>query len=100
MKMVEINGISYEVIKNDNDCLSDVDLSEKITDYFDRFDYIFGDFAYEKVRLKGFYNHNNKLVKNYNDFNKVEDYISNNCAYGCKYFILEKLKNNSVEKQG
>ncbi len=90
MKMVEINGISYEVIKNDNDCLSDVDLSEKITDYFDRFDYIFGDFAYEKVRLKGFFDSKNKKASKINDIANLDDYIKNYCSYGAKTFLLKK----------
>lgn len=59
MKTVEINGIKYEIIRNDNDCLNKEELEEKITEYFDDFDYIFGDFSYEKVRLKG-YNDSNK----------------------------------------
>ena len=31
MKKIEINGITYEVIRNDGNCLSKEDLSEKIT---------------------------------------------------------------------
>lgn len=91
MKMVEINGISYEVIKNDNDCLSDVDLSEKITDYFDRFDYIFGDFAYEKVRLKGFFDSKNKKASKINDVVNLDEYIKDYCSYGAKTFLLKKI---------
>ena len=97
---MKILNKNYKVIKDYGDTVNTINFDEIVTEYYSDFDYIVGDWAYGKVRFKGFYNHNNKLVKNYNDFNKVEDYISNNCAYGCKYFILEKLKNNSVEKQG
>ena len=62
MNKIEVNGINYEVIRNDNDCLKKEELVEKITDYFDDFDFIFGDYAYEKVRLKGFYKSDNKKV--------------------------------------
>ena len=96
-KKVTINDIAYEVIEDVNEALDKDLLKEKITDYYDEFDYIVGDWAYGKVRLKGFNNHNNKYVKNYNDYNKVDDYILNKCAYGCKYFILEKV-NTTVEK--
>ena len=64
-----------------------------MTDYFDCYDYIVGDWAYNKLRLKGFNKKNNKFYKEINDYNKVDSYIKNNCAYGCKYFILEKLEN-------
>ena len=33
----------------------------KATDYFEPFDYIVGDWAYSKLRLKGFYNKTNKF---------------------------------------
>ena len=57
---VIIDNKKYEVIKNYNDGLNVQDLEGKITDYYDEFDYILGDYAYNKVRLKGFNNKNNK----------------------------------------
>ena len=35
------------------------------------------------------------IYKNFNNINNVEDYLKEYCAYGCRYFILGKLK---VEK--
>ena len=54
MKKIVINEKEYEVVENDNDCLNEEELAEKLTDYFDDFDYIFGDYAYDKLRLKGY----------------------------------------------
>lgn len=92
MKKIEINGITYEIIRNDNDCINREELSEKITDYFDPFDYIFGDYAYEKARLKGYYDSNNKQATKINDIKYLDDYIENYCSYGAKVFLLKKLK--------
>ena len=39
MKKVVINGVEYEVIRNDQDCLDTAILEEKLTDYFDSYDY-------------------------------------------------------------
>lgn len=91
---------TYKVIKDYKDGLLNSNLEEIVTDYYDNFDYIVGDWAYGKVRLKGFYNKEHKYVKSHNNIENVEDYIENNCAYGCKYFILEKVKNKDVEKKG
>ncbi len=88
---VIIDNKKYEVIKNYNDGLNVQDLEGKITDYYDEFDYILGDYAYNKVRLKGFNNKNNKNYKDVNDYDKIDDYIKNYCAYGCKYFILKRI---------
>lgn len=91
---VEVRGKKYKVIKDFGETVSTIDFNEIVTDYYDNFDYIVGDWAYGKVRLKGFYNNNNhKLVKKFNNIDYVDDYINNSCAYGCKHFILEKIKN-------
>lgn len=96
---IKVRNNKYNVIKDYGDTISTIDLEEYITDYYDNFDYIVGDWAYGKVRLKGFYNHGHKFVKSFNDYDKVEDYINNKCAYGCKHFILEKVKNNNIENK-
>ena len=67
-------------------------LLEKVTDYFDDYDYIFGDYSYEKMRLKGFYDSNNKKVKDINDIKYLDDYIRDYCSYGAKVFLLKKIK--------
>ena len=86
---IVINEKKYEVIEG-KDAIDIELLQEKITDYFDDFDYILGDYAYGKLRLKGFNDKKNKNFKPMNDYAKIHDYIKNNCAYGCKYFILKK----------
>ena len=91
-KKVEINGIQYEVIKNEGDCINVEELTEKITDYFDPFDYILGDYSYEKVRLKGYYEATNKKVTDINNIKNVNNYIKDYCSYGAKYFIIKKIK--------
>ena len=68
-------------------------IKERYTSYFENYDYIVGDIAYSKLRLKGFYKKENKNVNKINNYKNVETYIKNNCAYDCKYFILEKIEN-------
>lgn len=89
---MKINNFEYEVVKNEKDAINEELLKEKITDYFDDYDYILGDWAYGKLRLKGFYDSKNKKAKKINNIEIVNDYIKNNCAYGCRHFILKKLK--------
>ena len=71
MKKIKINNVEYEVVREDNNCINIEELSEKITEYFDNFDYIFGDFSYDKVRLKGFNDSNNKHAKKINDIKVI-----------------------------
>ena len=92
MTTIKINEVEYEVVRNDNKCINEEELSVKITDYFDNFDYIFGDFSYDKVRLKGFNDSKNKNAKKINDIKYLDDYITNYCSLGAKVFLIKKLK--------
>ena len=68
------------------------DFIDHYTEFFEDYDYIVGDIAYNKLRLKGFYESNNKKAKDINNYKNVEKYISNDCAFDCRYFILKKIK--------
>jgi len=92
METIIINNKKYQVMKNYKDALNVEELKEKLTEYFDDFDYIVGDIAYSKLRLKGFNSKTNKNFKPFNDVDKVEEYIKNNCAYGCKWFMISEIK--------
>lgn len=87
---IVINDKKYKLIKNFRDGYETNEVQNKLTEYYDDFDYIVGDWAYGKLRLKGFYDSKNSKVKDFNNYENVESYIKNNCAYGCKYFILQK----------
>ena len=70
--------------------LSKEEFLNKCTDYFYDYDYIVGDIAYGKLRLKGFYSEKNKKVKSINNYKFLDKYLKNNCAVDCKYFVLQK----------
>lgn len=92
MKKIEINGQEYEVIENVGNCLNIDDIRDRITDYFDNYDYIFGDISYEKVRLKGFNDAGNKKVNKINNIKDLDSYKKNYCSYGANTFLLKKVK--------
>ena len=91
MKEVLINNIKYKIIKDEKNGFNLEETTSKLTDYFYNYDYVVGDWAYGKLRLKGFNKKSNKYFNIINDYNKVDKYINENCAYGCKYFIIEKI---------
>ena len=91
MKYIIMNNQKYELIENYKDGYDQQELENKLTDYFENYDYIIGDWSYGKLRLKGFCKKENPIFKTINDYSKKEDYIKNDCAYDCKYFIIEKI---------
>lgn len=90
MKVI-IENNEYEIIKDYRDSFNKEDFINRYTDYFNPYDYIVGDYAYGKLRLKGFYDDKNPKSNKINKYSNVNKYIEDNCAYGCKYFIAKKL---------
>lgn len=86
-----INGKEYELIKNYRNAFNEEDFLNSVTDYYYDYDYIVGDIAYSKLRLKGFYDNNNRKVKNINNYKYIDDYLKKYCAVDCKYFIVKKI---------
>lgn len=86
----KINDQEFKLIK-DKDGFDKEEVEAKLTDYFDSYDYIVGDWSYGKLRLKGFCKKDNEKLNKTNDYDHLDEYIKNNCAYGCRYFVLERV---------
>lgn len=82
--------IEYILIEDYEKGFDNDEVEKKVTDYFAPYDYIIGDWAYGKLRLKGFCKKENSMCNKFNNIENKKEYIKNKCAYDCKYFILEK----------
>lgn len=91
MKKIVLDDITYELLKNVRDAFVLEDIKKLYTDYFYDYDYVVGDYAYSKLRLKGFYDSTNKNVKDINNIDGLDNYINNQCAFNCKYFVLKRI---------
>jgi uncharacterized protein YutD len=89
---IELAAKKYQVIKDYQNGFDLEELTKRYDPYFDNYDLIVGDWAYGKLRLKGFNKKGNPNFNKINDEALIDNYIKNSCAYGCKYFIIEKLK--------
>ena len=89
--MIEVEGIKYNLEKNYKDAFVKEEFSSLWTDYFKEFDYVVGDYSYNKLRLKGFYDSKNPKVKELNDIANLEKYLEDFCAYECRYFVLKRI---------
>lgn len=89
---IVVENNTYELVTNYRDAFDKDEFISKCTDYFYDYDYIVGDIAYSKLRLKGFYDSNNKKKKRLNDFKYLDEYLNKYCANDCKYFVVKKIK--------
>lgn len=90
METVIIEKNEFEIIKDYKNGYNKEEFVNKYTDYFDTYDYVVGDWAYGKLRLKGFYSKENKKCKELNNIDNLNKYIEDNCAYGCSYFVAKR----------
>ena len=91
MKII-LNDNEYELIKEYKDAFNLEEVTSLFTEYFNDYDYVLGDYAYNKLRLKWFYSDDNKKAKDINKFSYTDEYIKKYCAYECRYFILKRIK--------
>ena len=90
-KKIKLDDLQYELIENYKDGFVLNELENKFTDYFYDYDYVVGDWAYGKLRLKGFYESNNTKCSEINNISNLKTYIKEDCAYDCKYFVIKKV---------
>lgn len=61
-------------------------------EYFEKFDYIVGDWASNMLRLRGFYQLNQARVPKDQTIGFLDDYLKEYCNFGAAYFVVAKAE--------
>ena len=94
--IIETTFGKFELLKNERDAFDLVKFEAKyLPEYFDKYAYLVGDIADDILRLKGFALDS----KSANYFHYIPEYITESCAYNCKYYILKRIKTPNPPKQ-
>ncbi len=99
MKIYTIDNKNYELIENYKEGFDLTETIKRYTDYYDQYDYLVGDWAYGKLRLKGFCDRHNKIHNRINSFQNKDYYLKKECAFNCRYFILKKVQEDNQKKE-
>ncbi|MDY0408792.1 YutD family protein [Virgibacillus soli] len=89
--MIELFGHQYEVMENIKDGFHKEAVQERFAEILKKYDYVVGDWGYEQLRLKGFYNDEHPKATYDTKFSALDDYLYEYCNFGCAYFILKKV---------
>ncbi len=89
--MLTINGRRYSLLFNYQDGWRKDALADRYEQILDKYDYVVGDWGFEKLRLKGFYKDDRKQAAPDQKIGHLEDYLYEYCNFGCAYFVLERL---------
>ncbi|MBD5806447.1 DUF1027 domain-containing protein [Lactobacillus sp. 0.1XD8-4] len=87
-KHFKVNGHPYELVKNYRNGFNPESLAERFSNILSKYDYIVGDWGYDQLRLKGFYDDRNPLYEPDQSVSTIEDYLFEYCNFGCSYFII------------
>lgn len=83
-----LNGHPYELVKEYRDGFNGEELAKRFSNILSKYDYIVGDWGYDQLRLKGFYDKSNPQFNPEQGVDTIEDYLYEDCNFGCAYFII------------
>lgn len=86
-----IDGHPYVLVKNYRDGFRTDKLKERFSQILTKYDYIVGDWGYDQLRLRGFYESGSKKGTPSQNIDRLMDYLYENCNLGCAYFVLHNL---------
>ncbi|MDL4839950.1 YutD family protein [Aquibacillus rhizosphaerae] len=89
--MVELQGSNYEIIVNHKDGFDKEKIDERYSDILNKYDFIVGDWGYDQLRLKGFYDDQNPKASFDSKISTLDDYLYEYCNFGCAYFVIKRM---------
>lgn len=93
-----IDKAKYTVAVNHRDAVDAEKIAERYNTILNKYDYIVGDWGYDQLRLKGFFDEDNHRAPFDKKIAFLEDYLYEYCNFGCAYFVLEKEKSEKQKR--
>ncbi|OLO28562.1 hypothetical protein BTR23_17660 [Alkalihalophilus pseudofirmus] len=90
--MIRVQGVSFEVIEDVRNAWNEEEFMGRYSDVLNKYDYIVGDWGYSQLRLRGFFEDNNKKSNYDNKISTLSEYLYEYCNFGCPYFVLKRVK--------
>lgn len=86
-----IGNRQYKVVVDYREAFQIEKIGERYSDVLARYDYIVGDWGYEQLRLRGFFESDNKKAAPEQRIETLEDYLYEYCNFGCAYFVIQRI---------
>lgn len=90
--MICINNHCYELVENVKNAFNEEAFRARYADILGKYDYIFGDWGYNQLRLRGFFDDHNQKATYDTKISTLSEYLYEYCNFGCAYFVLRKVK--------
>ncbi|MFC4323514.1 YutD family protein [Litchfieldia salsa] len=90
--MITINNISYEVVEELKEGFNEEAFRARYSEILTKYDYIVGDWGYNQLRLRGFFEDTNQKATFDTKISTLSEYLYEYCNFGCSYFVLKRVK--------
>jgi len=90
--MIAINDIQYEIVEEQRDGFNEEVFRTRYSEILNKYDYIVGDWGYNQLRLRGFFEDTNQKATYDTKITTLSEYLYEYCNFGCAYFVLKKVK--------
>ncbi|HJF19966.1 MAG TPA: YutD family protein [Enterococcus columbae] len=94
-----VGNRQYALVANHRDGFDAQKLGERYSEVLARYDYIVGDWGYDQLRLKGFFDVDNKKALPEQRIDTLEDYLYEYCNFGCAYFVIQRVGSKKEKAQ-
>ncbi|MFB1098272.1 MULTISPECIES: YutD family protein [Bacillaceae] len=91
MVKTTVQGKHYEVVQDVKGAFQEQAFQNRYSEILTKYDYIVGDWGYEQLRLKGFFDDDNPKATFDTKISTLEDYLYEYCNFGCAYFVVKKV---------
>ncbi len=91
--MITVQNMQYELVEEKKEAFQEEAFKDRYTDILNKYDYIVGDWGYEQLRLRGFFEDHNQKATFDTKISTLTEYLYEYCNFGCAYFVLRRIKN-------
>ncbi|MBM7704596.1 YutD family protein [Metabacillus iocasae] len=89
--MICVGSTCYEIVKEEKEGFNEEAFRGRYIDVLARYDYIVGDWGYNQLRLRGFFDDQNQKATYDTKISTLQDYLQEYCNFGCSHFVLRKV---------
>ncbi|WP_225419674.1 YutD-like domain-containing protein [Lapidilactobacillus wuchangensis] len=87
---IMVNNHAYQLVYDYRAGFDPERFGQRFETILNKYDYIVGDWGFEQLRLRGFYQSQNRTANRDQIITTLEDYINDFCNFGCAFFVLQR----------
>ncbi|WP_449376536.1 YutD family protein [Bacillus safensis] len=90
--MIVVQNATFDLVRDIKDGFNEEAFKARYSDILNKYDYIVGDWGYNQLRLKGFFEDQNQKATFDTKISTLDEYIYEYCNFGCAYFVLKRIR--------